>query len=209
MKNHSDRCHGLSARKYSPAAERNAEAILAVLRETLPSGGLILEIASGSGQHAAYFSAALEDCTWQPTDADPLALGSIASYASLARKGTILAPKVLDVCSQPWPIAQADAIFCANMIHIAPWQACEGLMAGAGALLPQGAPMVLYGPYLEQNVETVPSNTAFDASLRVRNPEWGLRQLDDVRACARDAGFSLERRVEMPANNLSLVFVRT
>ncbi len=189
----------------APAAARNRAPILDVLRAQLPARGLVLEIASGSGEHAAWFAAALPAITWQPSDRDGDALRSIAAWRAAASLPNLLAPLTLDVATEPWPVAQADAIVCINMIHIAPWRAAEALIAGAARVLPPAAPLVLYGPFREGG-RTAPSNEAFDRSLRARNPDWGVRDLDDVAALARRHGLTLAARVAMPANNLSVVF---
>jgi hypothetical protein len=189
----------------APAAARNRAPILDVLREHLPPRGLALEIASGSGEHAMWFAAALPAITWQPSDQEGDALRSIAAWRASAGLPNVLAPLALDVTAPDWPVARADAIVCINMIHIAPWRAAEALIAGAARVLPSGAPLVLYGPFREGG-RTAPSNEAFDQSLRARNPEWGVRDLDDVAALARRHGLALAARVAMPANNLSAVF---
>jgi hypothetical protein len=194
-------------RRHSPAAERNSSALLAQLQRTLPAGGLMLEIASGTGQHAAAFSAGLPGWTWQPTDLDPGALVSVAAWcAGLSR---VRAPLRLDVTQVPWPAdvpAPVDAIFCANLIHIAPWPCTQGLLRGAAQhLAPQGQ-LLTYGPYLEDDVPTAPSNLAFDADLRARCADWGIRRLADVAAEAKVHGLVLKERVPMPANNLLLAW---
>ena len=191
---------------HSPAAERNRGPILEVLARLLPPQARVLEVASGTGQHAAHFAAAQPGWTWQPTEAEAGALPAIA--ARCAGLAGVRAPRVLDVMSLPWPVAPGgfDAVFCANLIHIAPWPTCAALMAGAAqALAPQGA-LVLYGPYLVDGEAPAPGNLAFDADLRARNPSWGLRRLDDVTAAALQAGLVLEQRFDMPANNLMLLF---
>jgi hypothetical protein len=193
-------------RLYYPATQRNRDAILDVLRDTLPATGLVLEIASGSGEHIVYFAQALPGLTFQPTDPDADALRSIAAWIAEHRLDNIRPPVVLDAASGQWPVTQSDAILCINMIHISPWSATLGLLREAARILPAGAPLYLYGPYVQSGVVTVPSNEAFDASLKARNPEWGLRHLDDVAAAAREAGFSAPTVTPMPANNLSVVF---
>jgi Protein of unknown function (DUF938) len=192
----------------SPAVARNRDFILAVLRRVLPERGVVLEIASGSGEHAVHFAAALPDLTWQPTDPDPQARDSIAAYRAAAQLPNLLPPLALDATSPTWSVTQADAMVSINMIHIAPWVAAEGLMAGAERLLPAGGVLFLYGPFREHGQHTAPSNAAFDESLRARNREWGVRDLDEVAALASRHGLALEERVAMPANNLSLVFRR-
>jgi SAM-dependent methyltransferase len=192
----------------APAVARNREPILAVLRRVLAERGLVLEIASGSGEHAVYFAAALPHLTWQPSDPDPEARESIAAYRAAAQLPNLLPPLALDAASPNWPVAQSDMIVSINMIHIAPWAAAEGLMAGAERLLAAGGVLFLYGPFREHGQHTAPSNAAFDESLRTRNREWGVRDLDEVAALASRHGFALEERVAMPANNLSVVFRR-
>ena len=192
----------------SPAVARNRDFILAVLRRALPGRGTVLEIASGSGEHAVHFAAALPQLTWQPTDPDPEARDSIAAYRAAAQLPNLMPPLALDATSPTWPVTQADAMVAINMIHIAPWAAAEGLMAGAERLLPGGGVLFLYGPFRERGQHTAPSNAAFDESLRTRNREWGVRDLDEVAALASQHGFALEERVAMPANNLSVVFRR-
>lgn len=191
-----------------PATERNRDAILAVLRGALPETGLVLEIASGSGEHVVYFARAFPGLTFQPSDPEDAALHSIAAWTRATGAANVLPPIMLDAASDPWPVAKADAILCINMIHIAPWRATEGLIRGAAALLSPGAPLYLYGPYRQAGVVTAPSNEAFDESLKSRNAEWGLRDLGTVAALARDEGFSGPEVTEMPANNLSVVFRR-
>lgn len=196
-----------SAALSSPSTARNREPILEVLRSCLPERGLVLEIAAGAGEHALHNAAAFPDLGWQPTDADDQALASIAARRDHAGTPNLLAPLRLDA-SDPdgWPVARADAVVNINMVHISPWSATEGLLAGAGRLLPAGGVLFIYGPYLESWVETAPSNLAFDADLKRRNPAWGLRRLEDVRDLAKSHGLILSERVAMPANNLSLVF---
>lgn len=197
------------SRKSAPAALRNREPILAVLRRVLPRAGRVLEIASGSGEHALYFAGALPKLTWQPSDPDAAARDSIADWASEASGANLLPPLDLDVTRPGWQAgvaAPVDAILCCNMIHIAPWAACLGLLDGARDLLGADRPLVLYGPFQRGGAHTAPSNAAFDASLRERNPAWGVRDLDVVEAEARSRGLALKCVIEMPANNLSVVF---
>ena len=194
-------------RAHAPATLRNREPILAVLREILPERGTVLEIASGTGEHAAWLAPHFPQLTWQPTDYDAASLGSISAWTRTAEN--VVPPLQLDASAAEWPVAQADAIVCVNMIHISPWEATLGLMAGAGRILPSGAPLYLYGPYRREGEPLAPSNAEFDASLKARDPRWGLRVLEDVVALAGEHGLSLDRVVEMPANNLSVVFRRT
>jgi hypothetical protein len=168
----------------------------------------VLQIAEGTGEHVVHFAAALPNLTWQPTDRDAAALRSIAAWREQAGLPNVRAPLALDVTSQPWPVDHADAVVCINMIHIAPWRATEGLMAGAAGVLPACGVLYFYGPYKEGGRHTAPSNEAFDADLRLRNPEWGVRDLDDVRALAWQYDLDFVERVAMPANNLSVVFRR-
>jgi len=201
--------HAADPRRHSPAAERNGAPILLELQRRLPEQGLMLEIASGTGQHAASLSAGLPGWQWQPTDFDTDALPSIRAWC--AGMPRVRSPIRLDVLGRPWPpeVPQSvDAVFCANMIHIAPWACTTALMQGAARhLAPQGL-LVTYGPYLEDGVQTAPGNVAFDADLRARDSAWGLRQLAAVAAEARAAGLQLRDRVAMPANNLLLVWAR-
>lgn len=192
-------------RRSSPAALRNRDAILAVLQTHLPERGLVLEIASGTGEHAVHFARHLPGLVWQPSDLDPANRQSIGAHRADAKLANLREPLALDVCA-PWPVAAADAIFCANMVHIAPWDAALGLLAGARRALGAGAKLVLYGPFFEDGKTPAPSNVAFDEDLRRRNPAWGIRKLGDVAAAA--AGFAAPLSVEMPANNLCLVFRR-
>jgi hypothetical protein len=195
-------------KRSAPATERNREPIAAVLREVLPERGTVLEIASGTGEHGVYFAGLFPHLLWQPSDPDPEALESIRAWRGEAGLGNLLEPLRLDASAGTWPVASADAILCVNMVHISPWPATEGLMRGAGRLLAAGAPLLLYGPYRRGGVATAPSNEAFDESLRARNPAWGLRKLEAVEAEAARQGLRLERVVEMPANNLTVVFRR-
>ena len=191
---------------FSPAADRNKAAILDVLTHVLPGPAAVLEIASGSGQHAEHFAAARSDWNWQPTEADAAALAAIA--ARTAALTNVRPPLMLDVLAPRWPesLDRFDALYCANMLHIAEWSSCAALMRGAARHLVSGGALVLYGPYLVDGEATAPGNVAFDADLRRRNPAWGVRRLADVSAEANRTGLAFERRVDMPANNLMLVF---
>ena len=195
-------------RAHAPATLRNREPILAVLREVLPASGTVLEVASGTGEHAVWFAPHFPQLIWQPTDYEATSLHSIAAWTEAEGAGNVAAPLQLDASSADWPVERADAIVCVNMIHIAPWEATEGLMAGAGRILPSGAPLFLYGPYRREGEPLAPSNAEFDASLNARDPRWGLRLLEDVAGLAEEHGLTLDRVVEMPANNLSVVFRR-
>ncbi|SFG25491.1 Protein of unknown function [Novosphingobium sp. CF614] len=194
------------ARRRAPAAARNRDPILAVLRAVLPPSGLVLELASGTGEHAVHFARALPGLSWQPSDPDPDALASIAAWREAEGPSNLLAPVALDAAAPRWPVERAEALVCINMVHISPWRSTEGLMAGAGRLLPSGNPLVLYGPYRRAGHPIEPGNQAFDADLRRRDPRWGLRDAGDVRACALNSGLVFDQLVEMPANNLCLVF---
>jgi SAM-dependent methyltransferase len=191
-----------------PAPERNKQPILAVLREVLPEHGTVLEIASGSGQHAAYFAAEFPQLTYVPSDFDPENLASIAAYVAEAGLSNLREPLALDVLQPDWGIAQVSAVYNANMIHIAPWACAEALIAGTGRVLTAGGVLVMYGPYRIGGQHTAPSNEEFDVRLKARDPRWGVRDLEAVVALAAGIGLTLERRVEMPANNQTLVFRR-
>jgi len=202
--------HPTDPRRRAPATERNRAPILAVLERVLPAEGLLLEVASGTGEHAAWMAPRLPGgLAWQPSDAEPAALAGIDAHAAAAGSPRIRPALALDAAAPAWPLARADAVFCCNMIHIAPWRAAEGLFAGAARLLPDGAPLVLYGPFRRQGRHTAPSNAAFDASLRAQDPGWGVRCLDgEVVPLAQAAGFVLEEIAALPANNLAVVFRR-
>jgi hypothetical protein len=193
------------ARREAPAVARNRDAILAVLRGILPARGLLLEVASGSGEHALHFAPAFPELVFQPSDPDPEARASIDAWC--AGVANIRAALALDAAAADWPLDRADAVLCINMIHIAPWAACLGLLRGAARLLPPGAPLVLYGPFKRGGAHTAPSNEAFDESLRARDPEWGVRDLEAVAAAAA-ADFAPPAVMEMPANNLTVAFRR-
>ncbi|MEQ8651188.1 MAG: DUF938 domain-containing protein [Kiloniellales bacterium] len=193
----------------SPAAERNQQPLIDALAPRLPRAGMVLELASGPGQHATAFARHFQQLSWQPSDADPRALASIAAWRAESGLENLLAPIALDVMEENWWQAvpeQPAAAFSANMTHIAPWAASEGLIAGLAALLPSAAPVVVYGPYLQASVETAPSNLSFDASLRARNPQWGIRSAEDMDALAERHGFAAETRIAMPANNTILTY---
>lgn len=191
----------------SPSTARNRDPILAVLKPRLATVRLVLEIAAGAGEHAVHNAARLPHLQWRPTDADPQALASIEAWRAHAALPNLLAPLRLDAAEPAgWPVERADAVVAINMVHISPWAATEGLVAGAGRLLPSGGVLYLYGPYLEAEVETAPSNLAFDESLRRRDPAWGLRRVEAVAELAAARGLALAERIPMPANNLSLVF---
>lgn len=198
----------MSSLPHSPAAERNKEPILAHLKCILGERGTALEIASGTGQHATWFAASLPGWRWQPTESDPRMLEVIAERVAQSGLANVLRPRQLDVTAPSWPpfTEKFDAIFCANMLHIAPWGACSALMRGAANHLAPNGRLITYGPYFERGVVPAPSNIAFDESLRSRDPRWGIRELNDVVAEAHRAGLVLAQRHAMPANNLLLVF---
>ena len=201
---------------FSPAAERNQQHILAQLQRTLPASGAALEIASGTGQHVACFAAALPGWTWQPTDAQEDGFSTITANTHGAGLRNVRAPLLVDVLSSVWLQAECpplggdtfDAIFCANMLHIAPWATCAALMQGAALRLAPGGQLITYGPYMEDDVPTSAGNLSFDHTLRSSNPAWGVRRREDVEAAAQQAGLVLQTRHAMPANNLLLVFGR-
>ena len=196
-------------RLYAPATARNREPIVAVLRRHLPARGLVLEVASGSGEHAVHFARAFgADLAVQPSDPDPGARASIDAWAAMQGLPNVLPAIDIDAKSQDWPIRCADAVLCINMLHIAPWTAAIGLVRGAARILPARGVLFLYGPFRRQGRHTAPSNAAFDRDLRARDPAWGVRDLEEVVALAAANGFALRAVEEMPANNLSLVFER-
>ena len=207
--------NGPAMLKHSPAAERNGPAILAQLQALLPAQGLALEIASGSGQHVALFGANLPGWIWQPSDLRHDDFPSISQWCALSGAAQVRPPCQLDVLAPAWPTAGAafeqpfDLIFCANMLHISPWACCSGLMQGAARHLAAGGRLITYGPYFEREVPRAPSNLAFDSELRERDGAWGIRRLHEVAAQAAEAGLGLVNRVDMPANNLLLVFERS
>ena len=197
------------ARRFAPATARNREAILDVLRRVLPSAGLVLEIASGSGEHIAHFAANIKaPVEFQPSDVDPAARDSIDAWARHLRLTNVRPAINLDAAAAEWPIDRADAVLSINMIHIAPWSATIGLMRGAARLLPPNGLLYLYGPFRREGRHTATSNEAFDQGLRAQNPEWGVRDIEEVAAQAATVGFSPPEIEEMPANNLSLIFRR-
>jgi hypothetical protein len=199
---------GVEAKKVAPAVARNRDAITGVLQGILPAQGTVLEIASGSGEHIVHFAGTFPDLAWQPSDPEPAALASIAAWSAEAGLPNLSPPLQLDACAAKWPLVRADAILCINMIHIAPWAATLGLMTGTGRLLPPGGLLYLYGPFREEGVPLAPSNADFDASLKSRDPEWGLRWVHEAAAIAATHGLILRERIAMPANNLSLIFYR-
>ncbi len=190
----------------APAALRNRAPILSVLRRVLPERGLVLEIASGTGEHVTYLAGELPGLAWQPSDPDATMLASIEAWTADTSVANVLRPMALDVRTEAWPVEAADAVLCSNMIHIAPWEATLGLMRGAARLLGDGGVLVLYGPYRRFGRHTAPSNEAFDAQLRSANLAWGVRDLEAVVEAAGVHGLVLDEAVEMPANNLTATF---
>ncbi|MEO8700759.1 MAG: DUF938 domain-containing protein [Kofleriaceae bacterium] len=195
-------------KQCAPATGRNREPIRKVLAQELPATGVVLEIASGTGEHAVHMASAFPDITWQPTDVDASALASIAAWRDEAALANLRAPLRLDVTQAEWPIAAADAIACINMVHIAPWEATLGLFAGAGRLLPDGGLLFLYGPFRFDGT-TAASNEDFDRSLVGRDPSWGVRDVRELSVAAERHGLILRGMVAMPANNHSLLFRAT
>lgn len=194
-------------KQHAPATLRNREAILAVLRAELPDSGTVLEVAAGSGEHAVFFAENLPRVDWQPSDPAPDAIGSIAAYREEAGLPNLRATLEIDASASDWPMAQAAAIVCINMVHISPWSATRGLFAGAAQCLSgKNAPLILYGPYFEQGVAPAPSNLQFDESLKARDPSWGIRHAEELDTLAANCGFTRAARHEMPANNLTLVY---
>jgi len=193
---------------FAPATERNQQPILDVLRRALPSSGLVLEIASGTGQHASFFSRHLTTIRWQPSDASREAIESIAARVREAKRGNLLPPLELDVRATPWPRVDADAVVCINMIHIAPWKATVALFQGASKILEEARHLITYGPYRLHGTHTAQRNAAFDQSLRARNAEWGVRDVDDLQELGEETGFELGEQIAMPANNMTLIWTR-
>ncbi|MEF8834340.1 MAG: DUF938 domain-containing protein [Halofilum sp. (in: g-proteobacteria)] len=191
---------------HSPAAARNAEPILAQLRRILPATGRVLEIASGTGQHAVHFASALKGVEWQPSDTDPEALRTIRARVEQAALSNPRPPLTLDVQAAEWPLEHADAIVCVNLLHIAPWAATRGLLAGAARCLPPAGVLVIYGPFRIAGEHTAESNARFDADLRARDAQWGIRNIRDVAATATEHGLNHEETIALPANNHLLIF---
>ncbi len=196
----------MDARRVAPHVALNADPIIAVLSGILPPRGHVLEIASGSGEHVVRFARAFPGLTFQPSDPDPDALASIDAWRAAEAVDNVVPAIALDAADAEWGVGHCDAILCINMVHISPWEATCGLVKGAGRLLGRGSLLFLYGAYRQHGVPTAPSNEAFDASLKARDPRWGLRFVEDVAAEAEGKGLQLERIVPMPANNLSLIF---
>lgn len=198
----------MNTKQHAPAALRNREPIAAVLAQELPARGTVLEIASGTGEHALFFAEAYPALEWQPSDPSPEALASIAAYRAEYPGRNLAAPVLLDAAAPgSWPVAAAAAMVCINMVHISPWEATSGLFAGAAKILSStGGPLILYGPYIEQGVETAASNLEFDASLKARNPRWGLRQAEELDRLAAQHGMTRTARHALPANNIMLIY---
>ena len=193
---------GDNARRSAPAALRNREPIAEVLSDWLPAAGLVLEIASGTGEHAVFFAERFPKLEWQPSDIDPDALKSIAAWRAAAGLGNVRPPLSIDASTPDWPIKAADAVLSINMVHISPWQSALGLLDGAARLLPANGPLIIYGPWLTDAIPTAPSNLAFDADLKRRDREWGLRRVEDFDVAARERGLAVIETRQMPANNL-------
>ena len=194
------------SKKSAPAVQRNRDPIYDVLKRVLPPQGDVLEIAAGSGEHAAYFAPKFPGLTWQPTDPNPDQVASIDAWGAETASVNLLPALTLDVLNQPWPVTRADAVICINMIHISPWACTLALLDGAAKVLPGGGALYLYGPYRVDGQHTAPSNVDFDGWLKAQNPEWGVRELGDVTMEAEARGFALDETVDMPANNFSVIF---
>ena len=199
---------GLDARRYAPAAERNRGPILEVLRRLVPHGARVLEVASGTGQHAAFFAAGLPATRWQPSEGDPSAIASITAWAQSEGASNVCEPVVLDAASPDWPAGTFDVVYCSNLIHIAPWTCALGLLCGAQRHLSPGGLLVLYGPFRVDGRHTSQSNAVFDRGLRAQDPRWGVRDLREVEEKAAERNLSFREKVQMPANNLVVVFER-
>jgi len=195
--------------RHAPATMRNRDAIVAVLRDVLPSTGRILEVASGTGEHAVYFGQQFPDLSFQPSDPDPANLESITAWTNRENVSNVLSPLPLNALTSDWDIDQPAAILCINMIHIAPWEATIGLFNNAAELLRPSAPLYLYGPYFRKGVETAQGNLDFERSLKSRNLQWGIRDVADIDALAAQSGFKRQNLIEMPANNISLIYHRS
>jgi SAM-dependent methyltransferase len=198
-------------RMFSPSAARNSAPILAVLKRVLPTSGAVLEVGCGTGEHAVCFAGAMPNLIWHPSDPDPDARASTTSWIEFTGLTNIRPPRDIDVCASAWGGEQTqafDAIVSLNMVHIAPWPASLGLFAGAGRVLRAGGLLILYGPFMRDGVHNAPSNAAFDVSLKASNPSWGVRDITDLERVAKSSGLGLREIIEMPANNMSLVFDR-
>jgi hypothetical protein len=199
---------GADARRSAPAAGRNREPIAEVLGEWLPASGLVLELASGTGEHAIFFAGRFPDLEWQPSDVHPDAIQSIAAWGASAGLPNLRPPVMLDAASPDWPIERAAALLSINMVHISPWSSALGLLDGAARVLQQGAPLILYGPWFSDDIVPAPGNLEFDSDLRRRDSQWGIRKVQDFTAAAMERDFSLVETRAMPANNLMLLFRR-
>ncbi len=200
----------MDARQHAPSTARNREPILAVLHRVLPANARVLELAAGTGEHAVFFARAMPGLLWQPSDPDAAARGSIAAWIAAEGAGNVLAPTEIDVTAADWGVEDEryDALIAINMIHISPWAATLGLMAGAARLLAPHGQLITYGPYKRDGRHTAPSNEAFEDWLKARDPRFGVRDVGEVEAAAQAEGLALREIVEMPANNLMLVFAR-
>lgn len=196
---------GAEIKRHAPATERNRDVIAETLKTVLPAQGMVLEIASGTGEHAVHFAQIFPGLTWQPSDPDPIAMASINAWRADFAVPNVRPAMLLDATAD-WPIAQADAVVCINMAHISPWAATIGLLRNAARLLPPSAPLFIYGPFRQYDVPLAEGNAAFDAALRQQNPEWGLRFVEEIAKEARDVGLMLDQIISMPSNNLSLIF---
>ena len=196
---------GVEVKRYAPATERNRDVIAETLVNVLPAEGVVLEIASGTGEHAVHFAQLFQGLTWQPSDPDPIAIASINAWRGDCAVPNVRSAMLLDA-SADWPIAHADAVVCINMAHISPWAATVGLLRNAARILPQSAPLFIYGPFRQHDVPLAEGNATFDAALRQQNVEWGLRYVEDITKEARDVGLTLDQIISMPSNNLSLIF---
>ena len=198
---------GAEVKRHAPATERNRDVIAETLATVLPAQGLVLEVASGTGEHAVHFAALFPELTWQPSDPDVIAIASINAWRADSQLANVQ-PAILLDASADWPNIHANAIVCINMVHISPWAATVGLLRNAARILPPSSPLFIYGPFRQADMPLVESNAAFDAALRQQNPEWGLRRVEDVSDEAANAGLHLEKIITMPANNLSLIIAR-
>ena len=196
---------GVEVKRYAPATERNRDVIAETLVNVLPAQGLVLEIASGTGEHAVHFAQLFQGLTWQPSDPDPIAIASINAWRGDCAVPNVRSAMLLDA-SADWPIAHTDAIVCINMAHISPWAATVGLLRNAARILPQSAPLFIYGPFRQHDGPLAEGNATFDTALRQQNAEWGLRYVEDITKEARDVGLTLDQIISMPSNNLSLIF---
>jgi SAM-dependent methyltransferase len=198
---------GAEVKRHAPATERNRDVIAEKLAALLPAEGLVLEVASGTGEHVVHFAKLFPALTWQPSDPDPIAIASINAWRADSNVPNVH-PAILLDASAEWPVIRSDAVICINMAHISPWAATVGLLRNAARILPHGAPLFIYGPFRQRDVAVAESNALFDASLRQQNPEWGLRYVEDITTAAQQAGLRVDEAIEMPANNLSLIFRR-